>query len=240
MAIVYVHSSGLGPSQWRRTQAALGGHAVPLSGYDDTPWSPEGGWEQDLALVQAALGSETTLVGHSYGGLLALHAARLSAPPRAVQRLVVWEPVAWSVLDAPPDIDDFTAWADAPIDVWMAGFIAFWNGPGAWEAMSAKQRAPFVRHGEKVRTEVMGLITDTTSAEAWAQVDMPTLLLSGAQTKPAASETCRRLAEVLPQAEHRVVPGCGHMGPLTHEAAFRRELTRFLDPAHREGGPVSR
>ena len=221
-SIVYLHSSGLGPRQWSATRARFGGTSPALLGYH-RPWPLRAcfDWTDELPALLDLVGPETHLVGHSYGGFLALQIAR-SVPVRS---LALWEPVALSVLPTVPP--DARSLADERVDLarWIPDFLGFWQMD--WRTMSPSQRAPFSKHGEKVRAEVGALLRDRTTLAAYAAISTPTLLVSGTQTIAPATEICARLAKALPHGRHIAVPDCGHMGPLTQRDAWHTLLEDF-------------
>ena len=223
MAALYLHSSGLGPRQWARTVAILGGEAPPLIGYGAAAWQgPSYAWTDECAALAPLLTPDTDLVGHSYGGFLALQLAR-RYPVRSV---AVWEPVVLSVVDDRFRADELALdQPDDDVEAWLARFLRFWQVD--WHAMSPAQQAPFLRHGRKVQAEVRALIHDKTPLAAYAEVVVPVLLLSGAETVPSSKQMCDRLAAALPNARHERVPNCGHMGPLTQRDALHDRLSRF-------------
>ncbi len=223
MRPLFLHSSGLGPRQWARTVATLGGQAPPLIGYDGAGWRGESyAWTDDCDALTPLLTPDTDLVGHSYGGFLALQLARRYE----VRSVAVWEPVVLSVLDDHFRQDELALdQADDDLAAWLARFLGFWQVD--WRAMSPDQQAPFLAHGRKVQAEVRALIRDKTTLSAYAEVRAPVLLLSGAETVPASNQMCDRLAAALPAARHERVPNCGHMGPLTRRDALHDRLTRF-------------
>jgi pimeloyl-ACP methyl ester carboxylesterase len=217
-AVLFLHSSGLGSAQWRRLRNAIPNSEAPdFGGYGGKPWSgmPAYAWSDDLAIAEAALErlEDPHVVGHSYGGFLALQLARR----HRLRSVVAWEPVAFPLLGQQA-VDEQAAFMDRRrgLEAWLAGFLGFWNGDGAWERMSERRRTPFVAHGEKVYAEVLRAAEDRTSLAEWAEIAAPTLLLSGAATKPEATQVCELLARTIPNASHEVVPGAGHMGPVTH------------------------
>ena len=103
--VVLLHSSGCSGRQWDGLMTALQSryrlHAVDLHGHGSTPaWA--GGQrmrlEDDMALVQPLLTSATPvhLVGHSYGGALALRLAALM--PERIASVAVYEPGLFRLL----------------------------------------------------------------------------------------------------------------------------------------------
>ena len=106
--LVAIHSSGVGAEQWLPLRHLLPQRRIlapQLAGYGRTPFDPDQPClPADLAIVAAAMratGGRADLVGHSYGGYLALlHAL---AYPDTVRRLVLMEPVAFGFLREEPD-----------------------------------------------------------------------------------------------------------------------------------------
>ncbi|HET9623839.1 MAG TPA: alpha/beta fold hydrolase [Kofleriaceae bacterium] len=237
--VICLHSGGLSSRQWRRLAAQLApSHRVivpDLIGYGASGAWPAGApfhFERDvealLALVRG-LDQPAHWVGHSYGGLLALHVARAIA----VRSLALYEPVTFSVLDPVHDAalrQDLAAikstWqpdASGSDEAWFTSFVDWWNGPGAWAAMPHETAAAFRAVGWKLFEEVRTLSADTTGA-GFAAVTAPALILGGARTPAVERRTIERLVALLPDARLQIVDGAGHMGPITHHAVVNAAI----------------
>lgn len=248
--VVLLHSSGMSSRQWRRLIERLAPTrrviAPDLYGSGQSPAWPAGvpfRLDDDLAAVARVIdarapGERVHLVGHSYGGMLALTLARRD--PSRVRSLAVYDPVAWGALRGlrDPALDADRAVTDALCDdaiggtePWFERFVDYWNGEGAWRALSAVARESFLRGRRKVYGEVTSLIRDETPAEAYAVIDAPALVLSGERTPAAARRVGARVAAALPRGAHRDVIGAGHMGPITHAAEVNELVARHLDAA---------
>lgn len=227
--VLLLHSSGLGSAQWIRLRGVSERVEAPdFSGYG-RPWRglPEFAWTDDLAIAEEALQrlGPAHVVGHSYGGFLALQLARR----RPVLSVAAWEPVAFGLLGQRA-VDEQEGFMDRSggLEAWLRGFLSFWNGPGAWERMSARRRAPFLANGEKVYAEVLRCAQDRTTRGQWSEVGVPALLLAGAETKPEAIEVCGVIADAIEGAALELVPGAGHMGPVTHSSELEARLERWF------------
>lgn len=234
--VVLLHSSGLSSRQWSRLAESLTStHRVVapdlIGSGANPPWPDDEAFDLllDVEAIERLvddLGGEAHIVGHSYGGLLALTLARRAHA--RVRSIAVYDPVAFGVLYTPPDpegLADLARAASVPVftdyerggsDAWFEAFIDYWNGPGAWRGMSESGRAAFLRVGRKVFYEVWSLMHDRTPASAYAAIPAPALLLGGAASPAAARRVVEILAGALPDARLLMVPGAGHMGPLTH------------------------
>src|SRR5208282_3637476 len=105
--VVLLHSSGMSGRQWRRLAKSLvsrGLRAVvpDLAGHGESPAWPEPTpftYRFDVERVSRlleSLESPAHVIGHSYGGLIALLAS-LASPSR-VRSLALYDPVAFGVL----------------------------------------------------------------------------------------------------------------------------------------------
>ena len=243
MTTLCLHSSGLSGRQWNRLVAALPGVCVvpDLIGYPDGPeWIGGAALVPDLQRVIEILDSiadPVDLVGHSYGGSLAILAA-LQRPDR-IRRLVVHEPVLWGVLasDAPDTLDGFFDRFDTSefFDletggnrVWLESFVDFWGGLGAWQAMSEAMRNGFLHVGRKVFREVYDLSYERTSSATYDVLSMPTLVTMGTESPVEERMVCRLLVDRKPNREFRSF-SCGHMGPVTHPHLINPAIVAFLN-----------
>lgn len=188
-----------------------------------------------LELVRS-LDEPVHLVGHSYGGFLACHVAR--AVPQMIHSLAVYEPVTFSVLDPVRDADALdalvpmkTTWdpdGSGIDEAWLAAFVDWWNGAGAWASLPAETKASFREVGWKLFQEVVSLVADRTGAAGFAAITAPALLLYGSRSPLTERRTVERLAEALPAGTLRRFEGVGHMAPITHHAMIDGALAGFI------------
>lgn len=246
--VVMLHSGGMSGRQWRKLAELLSqDYRVVLPDFLGSGANPA--WpaqepfhfHQDVAEIEKlleSLASPFHLIGHSYGGLVALTVAR--SQPDRVASLSLYDPVAFGVLydpDDPEGTQDLDKVAANPVflddaqgggEAWMQNFIDYWNGPGSWQAMPETNRQAFLQVGRKVYYEVKSLSEDRTRLGAYAGLTMPALLVYGEKTPPAARRVQQLLATVMPRADLQVLAGAGHMGPLTHGPAFAELVAAHL------------
>ena len=199
--------------------------APDLIGYGAEPW-PDGtpfDFHADVDRIVGMLdelATPTHLVGHSYGGLVALQAAL--ARPARVKSVAVYEPVTFGVLEPGEDdaalasVHQLAPYRLEDPDAWLSAFVDWWNGPGAWARLPADTQAAFRRTGWKLSEEVRSLALDRTTRAQYGAITAPTLVLVGANTQPAELRVTERLAAALPNARLQRFAGMGHMGPITH------------------------
>src|SRR3569623_1235735 len=182
-------------------------------------------------------GRQADVVGHSYGGFLALQLAL--ARPDLVRRVAVYDPVAFNVLTADERAAGFVGVKgtyELPVDeAWLAAFVDWWSGPGERTKLPEPTRAAFRQVGWKMSQEVATLMADRESD--YARVRAPVLVLGGGRSPEAERMTVARLARVVPGAELHMFDDLGHMGPIVDaervNAAIALTLRRCSSRARR-------
>lgn len=248
-ALVCIHSNASASGQWRGLMDALAPryHVLAPDSYGSGKTAE---WPSDRVIrlqdevdllepVFARAGESFTLVGHSYGGAVAL-AAALRYRAR-VRGLVLFEPSLFSLVDAvqpPPNgadgIRNAVAAAGAALDAGdrdlaARHFIDFWMGAGSWDATPAQRKLPIASAVVNVRRWSHALFTEPAPSEAFATLDVPVLYMVGERSPESAHAVARVLVPVLRRAEVVRFPGLGHMAPITHPGIVNAEIVRFLE-----------
>lgn len=244
-AVLALHGSANSRRLWQPLGSALAGSyrviAQDLHGYGETsPWTPGDSAARDVELAVALAGSvrgPLHLVGHSYGGVVALEAA--TALGSRVASLTLIEPVALGLLREARD-DAWTtiaALAGRHIDLVAAGeyeacaeaFVRYWAGTSAWSAMPAPARARVVATMPKIADEWRLVSHLQRGKDDFGRLGVSTLLVRGTDTTLAARRIVDRLAAALPNREVLEIEGAGHLSPLSHTAAVCAAIAQHLD-----------
>jgi pimeloyl-ACP methyl ester carboxylesterase len=219
---------------WGLIGEALGDQ-ITLTGFDlpghgkSAPWAGEsepGGYQKLATQVAASfVDRPIDLIGHSFGALVALRLA--VAAPQAIRTLTLIEPVLFAAVRGTPDWD--AVWpGQARLEAMLAegraeeaarAFMKDWGAGVPWEAMPPAQRARF--------TEQMGVVQAVTAAnfadpgnilreDGLEGIDAPVLIIRGETSPAIIAPVCEAIAARLPDVGLAVVPGAGHMLPLTH------------------------
>jgi pimeloyl-ACP methyl ester carboxylesterase len=243
--VVLLHSSGLSGRQWRRLADELvkrGARAVvpDLSGHGRSGAWPEPrpfSFRTDVDQIAKLLASEPAhVVGHSYGGFIALQAA-LTVPAQ-VRSLSLFEPTAFGVLDGRDGdaravlMDSDMTWGPSAADHerWLRTFVNFWTGDDGWSSLREEARDEFRRVAWVVREGVRSMLEDTTPLHAYAALRSPVLLLRGQESPLPARRVVERLGDAVPSARVVTIEGVGHLAPVTHGGAVNPVLLEALLP----------
>jgi pimeloyl-ACP methyl ester carboxylesterase len=185
---------------------------------DTAPYAVERELEDLEALIEAAGGS-ASLWGWSSGGVLALRATAAGLP---VTRLAVYQPPFLVDDDGhrpPPDFERTLAELTASDRRGAAASYFMKKGMGMPALIVGVMRlTPFWPRLKATAltlpydVAVMGCAEwgEPLSAEQWASVTAPTLVLDGEKSPAQLRNAARALAVVLPNATHRTLPGQSH------------------------------
>lgn len=236
--VLFVHGSVVGADLTFRKQHGLADRWTLIlpqrPGFGGSPPLERGDFEAEAPLFAELLGDGAHLVGHSYGGVIAMLAA--AQRPEAVRSLALTEPGLLRFAADRPEVarmiaDGERLYSDPdaiPTEVFLRLFR--W---GAGSAQRTPEELPdyLVRGAEMVKRERPPWEAEIP-LERLAEADFPVLVVSGGHS-PGFEAVCDALAERL-GAERAVVPGRGHTIPGTG-APYNERLTDFLSSAERRG-----
>jgi len=228
--------------------------APDLCGYGGTTHWPGNGTfnlavEADLiAALLDMLGKPAHIVGHSYGGAVALQFA--SRYPRYLKTLTLIEPVSFHLLRDGDDVDaralrEVTETAGTVVNAVHCGdyqggmrrFVDYWNGEGAWDALPASQHLALAGRINKVALDFWATLNDPMRQTDLASLEMPTLVVSGGRSPLPTRRICFHLARMLPDVTARTITTAGHMLPVTHVSDVLPLMATHFGARH-EGRPV--
>jgi lipase len=247
-AIVLLHAGGSSSRQWLKTARLLEDGfrviAPDLWGFGGTGmWSGKDPLTHDhqamlvaAAIDQLAIGP-VHLVGHSYGGAVALRLALKQ--PELVKKLILIEPILMRLLELAGDDRAFREYRDManaflsntnegkPGEGWRA-FIDYRNGPGTWDALPAASRERFLAGTESTAAGFHSNLTNPTSLEDLRRLIPPTLVMCGEKTTPPDRKVTEILRDHIPGCRYVVIPGAEHMSPLSHADFIAQSVRTFI------------
>jgi lipase len=109
-------------------------------------------------------------------------------------------------------------------------FIDFYNGPGAFARWPPPRREAFLA-AQKTRGDLWDVLFDDRllTLDALATLTAPVLLVEGSQTSAVDQAICDVVRRHVPQAQHTLIEGAGHMIPLTHPEPLTRALLTEIE-----------
>jgi pimeloyl-ACP methyl ester carboxylesterase len=245
--VVCLHSNASSSAQWRALMELLAPrfHVVAADSYGagKSPPRPKDAMLRDeVALLEPAFaraGDPFALVGHSYGGGIALVAAALY--PKRVSALALYEPTLFALVEreTPRDVDGIRNTVLAAVRALQTGdkaaaaraFIDFWMEPGAFDRMPERNREVIAAAGVDVDEWRKALFGEPTPREAFARLEMPVLLLVGKRSPLSSRAVVQLLARTLRKVEVVELEDCGHMAPVTQPDRVNGHIARFLQAA---------
>lgn len=248
--VVLLHSSASSSQQWNGLAETLATRyrviAPDLCGYGAArPFAVPAGphslaheveaIERKLALLVGPT-RQFHLVGHSFGGAVALKFTSLHAA--RVLSLTLFEPTAFHLLDpGSPVLSEVKAVAAGvrralgPFATLAAAgaFIDFWNGPGSFARLPEERKAAFCGHIPKIQCDFEALFGDTLDLAQCRAIATPVCMLSGRQSPACAYVVADTLYSALSgRIKEFYTIDSGHMGPITHTRTVNPIIERFL------------
>jgi len=227
--VVLVHGSvGNGPATWSAVQplAERWELIVPnRGGYPPNPPLERIDFERQADELAPLLEGGAHLVGHSYGGVIALLMA--ARHPASVRSLTVSEPPAFAIARGNADADRVVAaldafFTDAPEDhaEFLRGFLARVGS----DVQLPEPLPPDLEQGARALRAERPPWEAQIPLDELAAGPFPKLVVSGAH-HPAFDAVCDVLEERL-GAERAVLPGAGHSLP--RAPGYPERLETFL------------
>lgn len=223
MTAVWLHGAGMGPEMW--DAAGAQGLRLDLPGHGARPRAPEPTVAAMAEALLPDLPPRFDLIGHSLGGMIALHLA--ATRPERVRRLVV--------------VDSFLRLGASPLHRAGLGagreLVARLPRPALVELMGLVEhgRARAAARAAGRRVDRLALDDALTAAIAFdarpllPQIAAPTLIVVG-RRNPFSHAQGRAMARAIRDARFRMLPG-GHLLPLDDPGAFSAALAAFFAEA---------
>ena len=179
------------------------------------------------------------LVGHSYGGLVAMRLAQRD--PTRVASLAIYEPAAFRLLsDDDPAHADLRAVAERVqrhvgagrnLDAAQA-FVDYWNGGGYFASLPAPTRHAIARRAAKVVLDFQAAMRWPAHPSELRAIAAPTLLLVGNEGHALTQRIAGRIVSALGDCRLRACDA-GHLGPIAAPAIVNPWIEAFLDECER-------
>ena len=246
--VIALHSSAASGGQWTALRGELGNafHLLTpdLHGHGNGPaWQ---GTPRDIVAADVAraariaehAGGSVHLVGHSYGGLVALRVAH--EHPRLVATVAVYEPVALRVLldynrrhQPAVEVAELARTLGREVGVGReedaaSRFVNYWSGSDQWGRLDAEQRSAIAARMRVVLAHFDSLAHDPMQREHFAELTMPVLYLTGRATRASTRRIAELITPSMPHVDSVRMEAMGHLGPITHAVVVAKRLAEFV------------
>lgn len=220
--------------------------APDLPGHGRAPdWDGRGDLHDLTTAMAAGLaqrigdGGPVDILGHSFGATVALRLAL--DRPELVRSLVLIEPPLFAAaMDDPAAAPHLAAQIRVSElilqdpDAGAAAFHALWGSGEALADLPDRPRRYIVDRIHYITAQSAALVQDTAHLlrpGGLEGVGVPVLLVEGGNSPAVVGSIQPVLAARLPHATRRVLPGAGHMMPITHPDLLARAVQAHLDTA---------
>lgn len=238
--VVFLHGYPLNLAMWEPQVKTLSRSCrmvrVDLPGFGDSigsaPPTTQQGFAESVRATIVGLGlARVSLVGHSFGGYIALQLVR--DHPELVERLVLVSTRAGADspesrlkrlatvarLESPSEHLDLQATSDALLSPATAA-----GGP----VLEAVRRMVEAAPNPAVIAALLAIANRPDLTPSLAQIRIPTLVLWGEQDRLIPPGETKGLASGIRSAEGEGIPGAGHLSPMEAPERFDQAVVRFL------------
>jgi pimeloyl-ACP methyl ester carboxylesterase len=189
-----------------------------------------------LADIPAALKQQPMLlIGHSFGGAVALHLARTGKIK--LKALILYEPVAFHLLASSADAQAVTLTAEVlalsekmpqlSASAAAGVFVDYWQQQDYFQQLPARMQQQMAAQVWKVPQDFQALISEPAKLADYQFLQCPILLMRGSQSRHSALLISEMLAVIWPQACVKTLPA-GHMGPVAAAELVNAQILEFI------------
>jgi len=243
---LFIHCTLGHSGTWARVQAALL-DKLKMTGFDrpshgkSAAWSGAGGARglHDLTtrIASGLIDRRADLVGHSYGGTVALRLAL--ERPEKVRSLTLIEPPLFALAAGTEAHAGHLAAMEGFGAVLEAGkreaaariFHTAMNPDAPWDDLPERARDRLARQIDRIAEERGVTLDDAPGLAAPGRIEglkMPVLLIEGGASPAIVHAVHDAFVARVPQARRVMIAGAGHMSPLTHPEGVAGEIAAFL------------
>lgn len=235
MTVLFIHGIGAGKETFAEVAPLVPGSvALDMPGWGEEPWGGPASFPklaEWLAGKIDATGGPAVLVGHSFGGMLALETA-LTFPDKVRAFVACATSPAFGGRD-PSFAEQFLAGRLKPLDEGMsmrelaAKSSAQMAGGGVTPERMARFAASMGALREEVYRDVVRCLTTFNRRDDLEKVSQPVLCLAADADETAPAKTMEKMAAKLPKGEFQVLPG-GHLLPVESPEATAAAVNAFV------------
>lgn len=188
---------------------------------------------EDVEAVLSAIGGEVSVLGHSYGAICSLHAARFS---KQINKLVIYEP-PMRIAGAPlPFADDLqtrldTLWANGDRPAVLETFLREVVMVSEKDLANLRQSRSWqirLATAHTLPRELRAASTLIFNPQEFQSITIPTLILKGSLSPALMRAAASMTHKALPQSRLEILRGHGHAAMSTGPEEFLTKVLPFL------------
>lgn len=218
-----LHGWGRSHADFREVLAGLDAVALDLPGFGASPPPPSAWGGGDYAEMVAAVMDETgagpaVVLGHSFGGQVAVHLAA-AAPDRVLALVLTGTPLLRRPKGA-------TRNPGFRLARWLhrRGLLS----DARIEELKSRHGSPDYRAASGVLRDVYVRVVNEAYDEELGRVECPVELVWGELDRAASAAMATEAADLLRDARLQVLPGVGHFTPQAAPGALRAAIDEYL------------
>lgn len=250
--VVALHGSAGSPRQWQALKLSMNGRRQVISpdvpGYGETPRAVvpiATMMDAEAAIILQQImeiGHPVHLVGHSYGGAIALKMAMRA--PSMFASLTVIEPAMFHLLNQGSAKDRklyrqitsvagmvSAAIADGSPGAGMERFVDFWNGRGSYAGYSPYMQCKLAQQVGQVAANFATGMAQDWNLDACRKISCPTMAIMGLESRTVAQRVTEMVAHSIPDMQMAMIAEAGHMVPFTHSGIVNRLIAGHIASA---------
>lgn len=246
--VILAHCSSSSHKQWIQLIRKLSSNfrilAPDFIGYGDSDKWPEHMKYNPIVDVNIIIklanmaDGPVHIIGHSYGGTIALEAAKLIG--NRIKSLLLIEPVAFYLLKLANKEKQWKHILEISKSIQESVkkhnfkkaasiYMQFWIGRLNWLFLNNKQKESIINTIDKVAHEFYGMEIFETRLHDYQKIVSHTKLLMGSDTKKATRDVVEILKNILPNNSFKKINGAGHMCPITHMHLVNKIIINFIN-----------
>ena len=244
--VMMLHGTASNAKQWSQLSAELNQqysvYAPEIPGYRKKQIeTPQDFQSLDLRVkplldLLDSISEQIHLIGHSFGGLVALRLGELR--PDKVLSITIYEPTVIGVFKGCTEPTDLALASEvknlaevvkhSSPEVAMESFINFWHGTKQWPNIPKSIQNKLCQYADIAAVDFLNGLEDLYQAQPHQHFQGQVNVIFGSKTVPLAKGIATKLGQKLPNAKMFELAGLGHMGPITHAQEFNNAIGDIL------------
>jgi len=229
--------------RWKVITMDLIGYGKTTRSFNPDDYSLRDESEMLRSVLETTAGADESyhLVGHSYGGVVALHHAYHY--PSHVKSLTIIEPMAFHLLEKNHELIQASRLMVEEIERLIGNgngiagaemFINLWMPAGTFARIGEREKMLLGEGVRKMVVDFRAAVSEPLGTDDYATLPMPVCLIAGKASPPYSLGISEVVARTIPGIEFHWVDG-GHFSPVSHAEQVNPLIVDFIERVERGG-----